>query len=722
MAPERLRGAEADARADQYSLCAALYEALLGRLPASPEAIANHREGAAWPRPSKAGVPRRLRPILARGLDPDPEARFGSLDALAGVLEARRRSRVVRVVAGLGLLAAGLLWGQADADAGCPDAWEQLDATWNAERAQGVRAHFVEAAPSFGTDLAQVVVTALDRHAERWSSARSEVCRAADQSSGPASELPLRRACLDARLAALDALIVELERAPPAVLARAPAAVARWTIADCDDQRALLGVQPLPEAELTVLAIEAERESLARTSVQLALGRELEASEALRDAQPRIERLAYPPLSAEWALTRGSAFAGQGEHDAAEAWFHRALLESIAGRHEAVQAEAYVGLADLLLQRSGQRARGRQYLELADTLLARLEPGATHRRAELAWATHHKGVGRLDEALAATSAVLEDERLVATDERIAALNLRVAILGDLGRHVEAIAEARRAVSVAQTLGEQHPLVAAAQGELSLMLMVAGELDEALAAAQSALAIRREDVGGDPALLARAHNDVGAVAWRMGRMPEARASFEAALSSMDPESTAYGVTADNLGNVLMHLGEVESAEALHRDAIRSLRAAHGEAHFETALAHHNLGETLYRQQRYDAARDAYARALALNEAARGEDHPDNGAMLLGMGKCLMKSNRYGEAELVLARALSLRGGEGDDPFTRGVIRYALAVAVERGPGDVDRARRLVQGAVADFRATQAPAQADLERALDWIERHPEVDRP
>ena len=90
MAPEVLRGGAADARADQYSLCVAMAEALEG-----------------------ADVPARIGRAVARGTDPDSAARWPTVRALLAEIEQARRAPRrkptrggVVLVAALALLAA----------------------------------------------------------------------------------------------------------------------------------------------------------------------------------------------------------------------------------------------------------------------------------------------------------------------------------------------------------------------------------------------------------------------------------------------------------------------------------------------------------------------------------------------------------------------------------------------------------------------------------------
>jgi eukaryotic-like serine/threonine-protein kinase len=89
MAPEQRAGGAVDARADQFSFCMALWEALhgsrppLGGITAPPRAAhPNGADGAPIGR-----IPRRVRAALVRGLAADPAARWPSLVGLLRVIE-----------------------------------------------------------------------------------------------------------------------------------------------------------------------------------------------------------------------------------------------------------------------------------------------------------------------------------------------------------------------------------------------------------------------------------------------------------------------------------------------------------------------------------------------------------------------------------------------------------------------------------------------------------
>jgi hypothetical protein len=87
MAPEQLRGDDADARADQFSFCVALYEALYRRHPLRGD-TAQHMidAGERALEPPESAVPAWIGKALLRGLDPAPARRFPSMSALLGEL------------------------------------------------------------------------------------------------------------------------------------------------------------------------------------------------------------------------------------------------------------------------------------------------------------------------------------------------------------------------------------------------------------------------------------------------------------------------------------------------------------------------------------------------------------------------------------------------------------------------------------------------------------
>jgi hypothetical protein len=100
MAPEQLRGRPIDERADQFSFCVALWEALYGERPfPNPSPGTEHPLRtrldaiATGPAPPRRDRPAWIAPLLVRGLAADPGLRWPNLQALLDAIAAHRSRR-----------------------------------------------------------------------------------------------------------------------------------------------------------------------------------------------------------------------------------------------------------------------------------------------------------------------------------------------------------------------------------------------------------------------------------------------------------------------------------------------------------------------------------------------------------------------------------------------------------------------------------------------------
>lgn len=109
---EQMKGEEADARSDQFSFCASLYEAVYGERPYEESSMSARMramlEGAVRPAPKGSRVPIKLRDTLLRGLSGDPQRRWPSMEQLLHELQALVAPRASRIIAGVGLALAAL--------------------------------------------------------------------------------------------------------------------------------------------------------------------------------------------------------------------------------------------------------------------------------------------------------------------------------------------------------------------------------------------------------------------------------------------------------------------------------------------------------------------------------------------------------------------------------------------------------------------------------------
>ncbi len=197
MAPEQWNQGKVTPATDQFSYCVALWEALTGERPFTGPTAELLREqvieGPAGLDASK--LPRRLRAVLLRGLDPDPGKRWPSMYELLARLAPARRWPWVAAAVGAAVMASVLvvvLSQRADVPrsmvAGCEAPALDPDTVWNPAVADQIRAK----APH-GAELLAAVVT-------RWRAARADACAKPDGVRRRELE------CLDRVLARIDAI------------------------------------------------------------------------------------------------------------------------------------------------------------------------------------------------------------------------------------------------------------------------------------------------------------------------------------------------------------------------------------------------------------------------------------------------------------------------------------------------------------------------------------
>ncbi|MDC0717311.1 protein kinase domain-containing protein [Nannocystis bainbridge] len=216
MAPEQLQGRQASARSDQFAFCVVLFEALHGHRPFRGDNVAQLCEAferKAMVKPTRP-LPRALQAVLERGLQTDPEARFGSMEALLAALTRAAGRRVWRpglAVAGVAVSAA-MSFGAYQYFAGDPPTpaaavlpetvtfelderpGKSIDEVWNGERERTLRA----ALPQVRVEV-DILVTALDAYAARWREVSATPSATKDAYNWT-------NTCLEDRLGALDDL------------------------------------------------------------------------------------------------------------------------------------------------------------------------------------------------------------------------------------------------------------------------------------------------------------------------------------------------------------------------------------------------------------------------------------------------------------------------------------------------------------------------------------
>jgi serine/threonine protein kinase len=196
MAPEQFVGAEPDPRTDQFAYCVSAWQALTGARPFTGDTLEELRRAAASGVSTVVSdLPKSIRAVLARGLDPDPAKRWPDLDALLDALERDRRAPRRRVwpyvAASAILIAAGAFFvvnrggpERAIVVSSCEPADKVFAEAWS-DAARG------ELAGRASEAVVDRIARAFDQYRTKWTASYQEACNAA-----PSKQTEARLACL----------------------------------------------------------------------------------------------------------------------------------------------------------------------------------------------------------------------------------------------------------------------------------------------------------------------------------------------------------------------------------------------------------------------------------------------------------------------------------------------------------------------------------------------
>ncbi len=657
LSPEQAEGRRASPASDQYSLCLALHESLYGALPFTEKMgcslpamlgnlLAQKRRGPPASPPAGRAVPGWVYRVIARGLAPDPEDRYPSMDALAAALSRDPSARwgvggraVGGALAGVALLviaAAGWTRSLVHPDP-CAHPERDLAGAWDASVKDRVRAAFAGTRRPYAEDTAGRVTALLDCYVEGWATMRGEVCEARRGERQGATLLAAREACLDWRRGQLQALTSLLAEKPdPVVLERAvQAAAGLYPVAYCADVEALTApVQP-PEDPAVRARVAELLPRVDRLEALVTAGRYKDGLVLGEPLLAEAVAVGHAPLRGQVQLWIGVLHTLEGEYEAAETALRDAAISAAEGRDEVLAVSAWSRLLVVV-------AESRKHFEEA-AVIRKLGPTALARvRDDRAQATWLCAEGR-------------------------ALNA-------MSRGDDARIPLERALGLLEkTVGHDHPEVATVLNALGNAALGAGDFPGALDRYSSALAVRERVFGPDHPGTAALMGNLGLLHENIGDYPRARTLLERSLASFEkglgPDHPNVGAELTNLGTVLFDTGALPEAKALYERAIAIHERTFGPDHPGLAEDRAGLARTEVRLGHLDAARPLLEKALASTERAAGAAPNELTLALLGMAEWHLADHHPELSVPLLERALAV-----GDPRLAADVEMVLADAV------------------------------------------------
>jgi tetratricopeptide (TPR) repeat protein/predicted Ser/Thr protein kinase len=774
MAPEQHVGDEADARADQFAFCATLYEMLLGQRPfrgRSVEELARQKQEAQLDFEGRMRLPRGVRALLRRGLDPDPSRRHPSMaalrDALARLHRPSRGRGVVFVALGV-LTVGGVGWAMLPQPAHepCEAGVTQMAAVWNDDVRAQLDAAFGATGVAYADDAARRTTARLDAYAHDWAQSFAQACHAGHDA---AAALDLHMRCLGEARASMIATVDLLVQADATAVQRAVTQVAGLPpLSRCDDVESLRAEVAPPADPATAAELEAVQQALEAVA---ALGRAGHFAEGRERAEAVLQQalaLGYEPTIVRTRIRIATLDLELGDAEAARRGLaDAALLAAGIDDHHAA-ADAASLLAFVLAEELGQPDEALRWARHAEASLDRVPPDPLARaRLDGSFGVIHSVKGDYATALAAFERSYAAKREILGDDHpevAGALENMALSYSELGRPAEAEPLLRRSLeSFEKAEGPRHPDTAHSLMNLGHSLDDLGRHDEAGECYLRALEIHRESLGPRHPMVARTLGALGHVASAQDRLRDAEAYFREAAEIIEEihgeRHHEHGWSLADRAHIADELGQEEEAAELYARAREIIEATMGPEH--DSLAYVMMGEAsalvelrrldeaeplvmrageileerfepdhpgradwydsqaelLRAQGRLEPAREAATTAVELSTAALGPEHPAVAWQLLSLGEIELDLQRYADARVHLRRAVGVVEAAPVGEGFRAAARFALAKALWPDPGTRREALELARAARDGFAGHGDVFQEEVDEVDAWLRDHP-----
>ena len=222
---------------------------------------------------------------------------------------------------------------------------------------------------------------------------------------------------------------------------------------------------------------------------------------------------------------------------------------------------------------------------------------------------------------------------------------------------EAVAFLEEALAVARShFGDVDPVTANTLAEYGTMLGFRSDYEAAEKAAREAIRIQESIGGPEDRRISGFLTILGWLAKEKGDIPQAVVHFERSLEIAE----ATGMDGDHLAGVLSSLAEnyklldrLEEAEELSRRAVEVFRQEYGaDEHPKLAIGISNLASTVRQLGRYEEAESLQREAIEIFRATLGDDHYYLAVQYNNLAATLKQMDRLEEAEPLQAEAIRI----------------------------------------------------------------------
>lgn len=765
MAPEQYAPADLTAAADQFAFSVALYEGLYGRRPYTARSTTARMTEAAMgrirPPPDDSDVPVWLWRAVTRGLQPEPEQRFASMQAMVAVLE-RRGRRAWHLPALVGLTAATVgaaLW-MARPDETCTGGREMFASAFSGAHRGAIDEAFRSSRVPHAAKALDYAQRGLATFQADWLAAFNDTCRATFVDETQSAELHDRRmTCLRGRLDAVAGLSSVLASADDDVVERARSLVDGLpSVAGCGDLETLANEFAPPNDPELRARIERLRRALARVNAEVDAGRTVAARPAIDQIREDARGVDWEPVRIEVEAGYAKVLKNERRREEAAKAYERALWAAVEIGHRSFVARTSLQLGSLLALELGRPEDAEPILRLAEAHVqysndAAYEAKLEHTRGAIALASGDYTLAeqRFSHQLELARALGPDEpEIITALTNLAKVEDSLADFDAAQRHYDEALERHR-----ERTGEDSPGLARIHLSLGVHYMMQRRVTDAVPEYERALALMEASAGTDTLATVGLLIDLGRTYNYAERREDARRVQQRALRILEAEGLddderyallllaqaeldqntercadhdeamdrtleiaetreGTGALVERALGVKMHclanLGQLEQAEATARRLIAAIDP--GRPH-SLGTAYEMLAEVELAMQRYERALHSAETGLLVLAAARLAHERIGSKLHVLRGEALFELDRMPEAIEAARRALLPMEPGGPRTLVREFrLGQFLAAA-----GEVDEAKRWFAKTEPELAADPVEYAGRLEWLRDWRRKHP-----
>ena len=218
------------------------------------------------------------------------------------------------------------------------------------------------------------------------------------------------------------------------------------------------------------------------------------------------------------------------------------------------------------------------------------------------------------------------------------------------------------------LGDRHPDTAMSLNNLAALYASMGQYDRALPLHESALEIRKSELGDRHPDTAMSLNNLAALYSSTGQYDRALPLCESALEIRKSElGDRHPDTANSLNNLAAlyaSVGQYDRALPLYESALEIRKSELGDRHPSTAASLNNLAGLYSSMGQYDRSLPLYESALEIHKSELGDRHPDTATSLNNLALLYSSIGQYDRALPLYESALEICKSELGDrhPYT------------------------------------------------------------